>query len=109
MATSMCSLQGNGCAGRQVPQLPFQASPVEAALCRWVGGNLAPLVVGLAKNYSHVLVSASAFGKISPRVAALLDVAQVSDIVAVESADTFVRPIYAGNAFATVVVGMQSK
>ena len=65
--------------------------------------NLAPLVVGLAKNYSHILASATASGKnVAPRVAALLDVGQISDIMAVESADTFVRPIYAGNAFATV-------
>ena len=68
-----------------------------------VAENLAPLVVGLAKNYSHVLAGATAFGKnLMPRVAALLDVMQISDIVSVESADTFVRPIYAGNAFATV-------
>jgi len=65
--------------------------------------NYAALVAGLAKQYSHVVASASAFGKgFMPRVAALLDVAQVSEISAVESADTFVRPIYAGNAFATV-------
>ena len=65
--------------------------------------NLAPLVVGLAKNYSHILASATASGKnVSPRIAAMLDVAQISDIMAVESPDTFVRPIYAGNAFATV-------
>jgi electron transfer flavoprotein alpha subunit len=65
--------------------------------------NLAALVAPLAKGYSHVVAAATAFGKnVMPRVAALLDVAQVSEIVAVESADTFVRPIYAGNAFATV-------
>jgi len=65
--------------------------------------NYAALVMGIAKNYSHLVASASAFGKgLMPRVAALLDVAQVSEISAVESPDTFVRPIYAGNAFATV-------
>jgi electron transfer flavoprotein alpha subunit len=77
---------------------------VEAA--HYDGGvpeNYAALVMTVAKNYSHLVASASAFGKsLMPRVAALLDVAQVSEISAVESADTFVRPIYAGNAFATV-------
>jgi electron transfer flavoprotein alpha subunit len=65
--------------------------------------NLAALVVPLARNYSHLLAPASSFGKnVMPRVAALLDVAQISDIVRVEAPDTYVRPIYAGNAMATV-------
>jgi len=65
--------------------------------------SMAALVVGLAKSYGHVLAAATSQGKnLLPRVAALLDVAQISDISAVVSADTFVRPIYAGNALATV-------
>lgn len=68
-----------------------------------VAENLAPLIVSIAQNYSHILFPATAAGKnTAPRVAALLDVAQLSDVIAVESPDTFVRPIYAGNAFATV-------
>ena len=65
--------------------------------------EIAPIVVDLAGNYSHVLAPATTFGKnIMPRAAALLDTQQISDIVSVESADTFKRPVYAGNAIATV-------
>ena len=65
--------------------------------------NVSLLVVELASDYDHIVATALSIGKnFMPRVAALLDVAQISDIIAVESSDTFVRPIYAGNAIATV-------
>jgi electron transfer flavoprotein alpha subunit len=74
-----------------------------AAYAHQLPENVAPLVAELAAGYSHVLAAATANGKnIMPRVAAHLDVDQISEIISVESADTFKRPIYAGNAIATV-------
>ncbi len=75
----------------------------DAALEHGLAENLAPLIQGLGGEYGHLLAPATTFGKnLMPRVAALLDVQQISDITAIESEDTFVRPIYAGNAMATV-------
>ncbi|MCB5227413.1 FAD-binding protein [Alishewanella sp. 16-MA] len=74
-----------------------------AAYCHQLAENVAALVAELGPSYSHILAAATTTGKnMLPRVAALLDVAQLSDVIAIESADTFVRPIYAGNAIATV-------
>lgn len=74
-----------------------------AAYAHALPENVAPLIQELASGYTHVLAPATTNGKnILPRVAALLDVDQISEIIAVESADTFKRPIYAGNAIATV-------
>jgi electron transfer flavoprotein alpha subunit len=99
---------GSGC--QAVAQAAAQAAgvaKVRLADAPQYAGQLAEnegvLIAGLAKDYSHVLAPATAAGKnVMPRVAALLDVAQVSEIVKVVSPDTFVRPIYAGNALATV-------
>lgn len=75
----------------------------DASLENPLAENLAALVLSVAQDYTHVLAPATTFGKnFMPRVAAKLDVAQISDIIDVESADTFARPIYAGNAIATV-------
>ncbi len=73
------------------------------ALAHGLAENVAAQVLAIAGNYSHILFPATAAGKnVAPRVAAKLDVAQISDITKVDSADTFERPIYAGNAMATV-------
>lgn len=75
----------------------------DAALANGLAENIAAQVLSVADAYSHILFPATAAGKnVAPRVAAKLDVAQISDILSVESADTFTRPIYAGNAIATV-------
>ena len=74
-----------------------------ASVAEGLAENLAEQVLAVAGNYSHILFPATASGKnVAPRVAAKLDVAQISEITKVESADTFERPIYAGNAMATV-------
>jgi len=100
-------------AGGKAAAVAQQAAQVEGvAKVLWADGdalaagmaeNLAAQVLAVASAYSHILFAATASGKnIAPRVAAKLDVAQISDIIAVESVDTFQRPIYAGNALATV-------
>ncbi len=72
-------------------------------LARPIAEDVAPIIVELAPNYSHIFAPANTFGKnIMPRAAALLDTQQISDIIAVISKDTFQRPVYAGNAIATV-------
>ena len=99
---------GNNCADavKAASELPVvkKVITVEAAHYEnFIAENFAPVVVKLAENYSHIVCSANTFGKnLMPRIAAKLDTSQVSDIIKVESQDTFVRPIYAGNAFATV-------
>ncbi len=98
--------QGCGSAAAEAAKLAGVAKVLVADAAHYAAAlpeNIAALVAPLAKGYSHVVAAATASGKsFMPRVAAVLDVAQVSEIVAVESPDTFVRPIYAGNAFATV-------
>jgi electron transfer flavoprotein alpha subunit len=75
----------------------------DAVYANALAENLAPLLVGIAGNYAALLAPTTTSGKnVMPRVAALLDVAQISDIMKIETPDTFVRPIYAGNALATV-------
>ena len=95
-----------GAAAQAAAQIAGVAKVLHAdaeGLAHGLAENVAAQVLALAKDYSHILFPATASGKnIAPRVAAKLDVAQISDITKVDSADTFERPIYAGNAIATV-------
>ena len=99
---------GHGCGAvaQAAAQIPGVAKVLAADAPHYahaLAENLAPLVAGLAGGYSHLLVAATTSGKnVMPRIAALLDVAQLSDIIEVLGEDTFVRPIYAGNVLATV-------
>jgi len=99
---------GSGCAeaGQQAAKIAGVGKVLVAdapQLGDQLAENVAAQILAVAKNYTHVLAPATANGKnVMPRVAAKLDVAQISDIVSVESEDTFKRPIYAGNAIATV-------
>ncbi|MEY2254026.1 electron transfer flavoprotein subunit alpha/FixB family protein, partial [Comamonas sediminis] len=98
--------EGAAAAAQAAAQIAGVAKVILAegpALKDGLAENLAAQVLALAGNYSHILAPATASGKnVAPRVAAKLDVAQISDITKVVSADTFERPIYAGNAIATV-------
>ncbi len=93
-------------AAKQLSELPVvkKVLSVEGAHYEnFTAENFAPVIVKLAENYSHIVCSANTFGKnLMPRIAAHLDTSQVSDIIKVISPDTFLRPIYAGNAFATI-------
>ena len=98
--------QNSAEAAKQLSELPVikKVLSVDAAHYEnFTAENFAPVIVKLAENYSHIVCSANTFGKnLMPRIAAHLDTSQVSDIIKVISSDTFLRPIYAGNAFATV-------
>ena len=99
---------GNNCAdaAKAASELPLVKKVITVQAAHYenfLAENFAPVVTKLADNYSHIVCSANTFGKnLMPRIAAKLDTSQVSDIIKVEASDTFVRPIYAGNAFATV-------
>ncbi len=98
--------QNSADAAKQLSELPVvkKVLSVEGSHYEnFTAENFAPVIVKLAENYSHIICSANTFGKnLMPRIAAHLDTSQVSDIIKVISPDTFLRPIYAGNAFATI-------
>jgi len=102
---------GNGAtAAARLPGVTKVLVAETLALDHLLAEPMAALLVSLAPNYSHLLAATTAVGKnIMPRVAALLDVQPISDIAAVVDADTFVRPIYAGNGMATVKSSDQKK
>jgi electron transfer flavoprotein alpha subunit len=99
---------GEGCgsaaeAGAQIAGITKVLAADDAAYASGLAENVAQLIVSVAGGYSHILAGATNQGKnVLPRAAALLDVMQISEITEVKDADTFVRPIYAGNALATV-------
>jgi electron transfer flavoprotein alpha subunit len=101
-------IAGHNCAGianeaAQIAGVKEVLFADDATLANHLAENATALVMSIAKNYTHILAAATTVGKyILPRVAALLDVAQISEISGVISSDTFERPIYAGNADATV-------
>jgi len=103
----------SGEAARQTAQIEGVAKVLHAdapQLEEQLAENVAAQVLAIARDYSHILFPATAHGKnVAPRVAATLDVAQISDITKVDSPDTFERPIYAGNAIATVQSGDKIK
>ena len=105
--------EGAGAAAAAAAQIAGVAKVIHAdgaSLKDGLAENLAAQVLAIASNYSHLLFPATASGKnVAPRVAAKLDVAQISDITKVVGADTFERPIYAGNAIATVQSGDATK
>lgn len=101
VAGSDCGGAAENCAKIAGVSKVFKADAPE--LAHRLAENVAPVIVALAPNYSHVIAPATTFGKnLLPRAAALLDMQQISDVIAIESTDTFQRPVYAGNAVATV-------
>ena len=106
---------GHNCgdASKKLSELP----PIKKVICvdaphyeNFTAENFAPVIIKTAENYSHIVCSANTFGKnLMPRIAAHLDSSQVSDIIKIISPDTFLRPIYAGNAFATVKINESKK
>ena len=106
---------GNKCesVSKEVAAVPLVKKVLQSESANYenyLAENLTPLVVKIAEKYTHIIASANTFGKnFMPRVAALLDISQVSDIIKINSPDTFIRPIYAGNAFATIKTNDKKK